>query len=1204
MAAEQLIPNILKEYVVKCIVDPPKNRWVLLINPNEKITQDFLSKLHETLLESINSLKEVSFIFVTKQQSFDEFFNLNKPLLENYLSKYYPSAYSCIHDIDFSSDEDIVNINFRNKTNMEIARKKDFQKLVKDYFAIGYSNKVTIQLNDLNIKEENEKQDNENIKYITDINDYNDTAKASHKPKVGQVILGKEIKTEESQIEEVDDEEKSITLRGKVFDLQCRELRSGRTLVIFNITDYTDSIGIKVFLNEDQTTPDLLEKGKWVKIRGPVKTDNFTQELTVFANDISLSSDPLVRGDDCEEKRIELHSHTRMSTLDATCSASELVDLAYEWGHKAIAITDHGVVQSFPEAFEAAKDRDIKVLYGVEAYLVDDEENYKGKSYHCIILVKNYQGLQDLYRLITKSHLEFFYRQPRIPKKYLEEVRDNLIIGSACERGEVIQAILTGKSESEVKDIASFYDYLEIQPKGNNEFLIRNETFSCEEDLENLMKQVVEIAKELDKPFCATGDVHFLHPWDKNYRKILMAGQGFDDLTQPPLYMKTTEEMLQEFEYLEEDARKAVIDNPNHVEAQVEEKLVPVPQDLFTPNIPGSEEQITNMAYEKARKLYGEELPEIVESRLESELKSIVDQGYAVIYLISHKLVKKSLDDGYLVGSRGSVGSSLVATMTDITEVNPLPPHYRCPSCKYNKFIQDGSAGSGVDLPDQNCSECGTNLEKDGHDIPFAVFMGFHGEKVPDIDLNFSGEYQPIAHEYTEELFGSDCVFKAGTIGTIADKTAYGFVKGYLSDNDLHYRQAEVNRLVSGCTGVKRTTGQHPGGLMIVPSDRDIHEFCPVQRPADDTNTEVRTTHFDYNAISDRLLKLDILGHDVPTIIHMLESMTGVDPLEISLDDPDTVKIFSSAKPLGVSEDDIDCQVGTLGIPEFGTRFVRQMLEDTKPATFSELVRISGLSHGTDVWLNNAQDMIAEGTAELSDVISTRDDIMVYLMYKGVDRKDAFTIMEKVRKGKGLSDELKQKMKDAEVPEWYLESCLKIKYLFPKAHAVAYTMMSFRIAYYKVFYPSAFYATFFSVKTDDFNADLIVKGLEVVNNKIESINEKGVSAPPKEKSELVVLEVAREMFHRGVKVLPVCIYESDSKKFKLDEKGNLRPPLVTLAGLGLSVAKQIVKAREEREFTSVEDLRKRGKVSKSVLEVLRNHGCLVDLPETDQLTLF
>ncbi|ACB85022.1 PolC-type DNA polymerase III [Natranaerobius thermophilus] len=1210
MVAQELRDNTLKDFVNKCLVDQNRNRWILLLDSHCDYSYQEFYQISNNLLNRVTSLKEICFIILTQNNDVGEFLKNNKDNILLYLNKHYPSLYNCIHDIQLKEDK--IELHFKNKANLELARKKGLPDLIQEFFYIGLEKTIPVKLTDLNINEVSDIEE-ENAKMITELQkEYQEsqkmTAKTGQKKQSrqgnGQAIMGQVIKDEPISIAEIVEEERSVVVMGQVFDFETRELKSGRTLVIFNITDYSDSIGVKCFLNENQEVPDGLEDNRWLIVRGSVKTDSFSQELTIFPKDICPASNPYEREDTADEKRIELHAHTRMSTLDATCSATELVETAADWGHKAIAITDHGVVQSFPEAFEAAQEKGIKVLYGVECYLVEDEDNYKDTSYHCIVIAKNKQGLQDLYRLISESHLYYFYRFPRIPKKRLSEVRENLLIGSACERGEVIQALLNGKSSAELEEIAGYYDYLEIQPAGNNEFLIRKGVYESQEDLHNLIKEVVKLARKIDKPFCATSDVHFLHPWDKNYRKILMAGQGFDDLSQPPLYMKTTDEMLTEFDFLgEEDAYKAVIECPDQIQNQVDE-LVPVPQDLYTPHIPGAEDQITEMAYSKAKQLYGEPLPEIVKTRLEEELKSIVDQGYAVIYLISHKLVKKSLEDGYLVGSRGSVGSSLVATMCDITEVNPLPPHYMCPNCQHSEFIQDGSVGSGVDLRDKNCPHCNTDMNKDGYDIPFAVFMGFHGEKVPDIDLNFSGEYQPIAHEYTEELFGKEHVFKAGTIGTIAEKTAFGFVKGYVNDNGINCRQSEVNRLVSGCTGVKRTTGQHPGGLMIVPEGHDIHEFCPIQRPADDTKTEVMTTHFDYNAISDRLLKLDILGHDVPTIIYMLESITGLDPLKIRLDDPDTIKIFSSPEPLGVGPEDIDCQVGTLGIPEFGTRFVRQMLEDTKPQTFSELIRISGLSHGTDVWLNNAQDIIAEGIAELGDVISTRDDIMVYLMYKGVDKKDAFTIMEKVRKGKGLSDELKNTMKEAGVPDWYLDSCLKIKYLFPKAHAVAYTMMSFRIAYYKVFYPEAFYATFFSVKTEDFNSNMIVKGLDAVDEQIKYVEERGVSATPKEKSELVVLEVAREMFQRGVQVLPVSIYESDSEKFQVTQDGYLRPPLITIPGLGSSVAKQIVKAREEREFSSKEDLRKRGGVSKSVIEPLEEHGCLKDLPDTDQLTLF
>ena len=724
------------------------------------------------------------------------------------------------------------------------------------------------------------------------------------------------------------------------------------------------------------------------------------------------------------------------------------------------------------------------------------------------------------------------------------------------------------------------------------------------EDIKNLNLEIIRLGEKFCKPVVATGDVHFLNPRDGAFRKILMAGQGYDDAdNQPPLYFKTTEEMLREFSYLgEEKAYEVVIKNPNAINDQVE-SLLPIPNGTFPPIIEGSDEELRRLCYNKATSIYGEILPEIVQLRLDRELNSIISNGYAVMYIIAQKLVTKSMEDGYLVGSRGSVGSSFAATMSDITEVNPLPPHYVCPECKHSQFFTDGSYGSGADLPDSKCPQCSMELIKEGHDIPFEVFLGFEGDKEPDIDLNFAGEYQSEAHRYTEELFGKGKVYRAGTIGTIADKTAYGFVKKYIDENNKFLTNAEINRLSKGCTGVKRTSGQHPGGVMIVPAYKDIHEFCPIQYPANDSKSGVITTHFDYHAISGRLLKLDILGHDVPTIIRMLEDITKTNATKIPLDDKQTMSLFTGIDALGLTREEFDYETGTLGIPEFGTKFVRQMLMDTKPTTFAELVRISGLSHGTDVWLNNAQDLVRGSVAQLKDVISTRDDIMNYLILMGMPAKHSFKVMENVRKGKGLKEEDENLMRENNVPQWYIDSCNKIKYMFPKAHAVAYVTMSFRIAYYKVHYPEAFYATYFTTKAEDFDVELIIKGKDAVKAAIQEVERKGMEATTKEKNLVTILEVVLEMFCRGIQLLPLDLYKSDSDRFLIRD-GMLLPPLKSLQGLGQNAAKNIVKAREEGDFLSIENFRQRTKTSKTVIEKLVNHGCLQDLPETNQLSFF
>lgn len=1024
------------------------------------------------------------------------------------------------------------------------------------------------------------------------------------------VTYGKAINTAPVPIKQIVEEEKSVTLQGRVLNLECRQLKSGRTLITFEVTDNTDSIAVKIFLAEGKDKgpgPDQwLKEGLWVIIRGMAQFDRYSQELTVMASDLAVGQAP-VRQDPAEAKRVELHLHTRMSSMDALAGADEIVKRAALWGHEAVAITDHGVVQAFPEAYEAGVKHKVKVIMGLEGYLIDNpDKRGKGerRSYHIIILAKNQAGLKNLYQLVTGSHLEYYYRTPRIPRVELNRLREGLIIGSACEAGELIQAYLAGQPPEKLEEIASYYDYLEIQPTGNNEFLVRNGRFSSMHDLEALNQAIVDLGRRTGKPVVATGDVHFLDPADEIYRRILQAGKGFDDAEfQAPLYYKTTDEMLQEFAYLgPETAYEVVVKNTQMINSWID-KVKPIPDDLYSPKIPGAEEQISDMSYSRARAIYGDTLPPIVQARLEKELNSIINNGFAVLYLIAHKLVKKSNDDGYLVGSRGSVGSSLVATMTGITEVNPLCPHYICPNCHYSEFITDGSVGCGVDLPDKNCPQCGSPLRRDGHDIPFETFLGFDGDKVPDIDLNFSGDYQPRAHKYVEELFGKDYVFRAGTIATIAERTAFGFVKNYMKDNQIVARNAEINRLVKGCTGVKRTTGQHPGGLMVVPQDIDVHDFTPLQRPADDTESEVITTHFDYHSISSRLVKLDILGHDDPTVIRMLEDLTDFDPKQVPLSEPRVMQLFSGLGPLGVTPEQIRSNIGTYGIPEFGTRFVRQMLEDTQPKMFADLVRISGFSHGTDVWLNNAQEVIKSGKATVSEAIATRDDIMTYLIYQGMKPIVAFKIMEDVRKGKGLKPDYITAMKEQSIPDWYIESCQKIKYMFPKAHAVAYVTMAWRIAYFKVYFPEAFYASFYTVRADEFDAQLIVQGYDAVLKMIEEIDKKGQEASPKEKNLMIILEVALEMYARGIKLLPVDLVKSQATKFVITPSG-LLPPLAALQGVGDTAARNIVQAREERPFTSVEDMRIRAHASKTVIDALAAHGCLNNLSATDQLELF
>lgn len=1096
-----------------------------------------------------------------------------------------------------------------NLMALEYCRLK--QEVIQDYFKQKYNLKIKIlwEIDGLAGEEEPcfdpEKEEQKYVEELLALQPQ-PSEKKETKP---TVLMGREFKGEPIPLREIADEEKQVIVEGEVCETELRSLKSGRQLLSFGITDLTNSLSCKIFYEEGKD-PIAINKGDWLRVRGAVQFDKFTSELTLRPKDIVPVS-PDVKMDQAPIKRVELHLHSKMSEMDGLSSVQSLVKRASEWGHEAVAITDHGVVQGFPEAADAARKYGIKAILGMEGYLVDDSQGNtldpaKAPSFHIIILAKNQVGLKNLYRLVTESHLKYFYRRPRIPRSLLASNREGLILGSACEAGELMRAILQGADLEEIKKIASFYDYLEIQPTGNNQFLVKRGEVSGVEQLQEINRQIVSLGRELNIPVAATCDVHFLNETDEVFRRILMAGKGYTDADeQPPLFFRTTEEMLQEFSYLgEEESYQVVVENPRKIAEEVEE-LKPFPDELYDPKIEGAPDKIMKMSWQKAHELYGDHLPEIVEKTLKKELDSIIGNGFSVLYFIAHLLVKKSNEDGYLVGSRGSVGSSLVAYFTGITEVNSLPPHYRCDNsgCHYSEFIQDGSVGSGVDLPDKNCPKCGRPLDKDGHDIPFETFLGFQGDKVPDIDLNFSGEYQAKAHKYTEEIFGKENVFKAGTISTVAEKTAYGFVKNYVDERNLKYNQTELNRLVQGCAGVKRTTGQHPGGLMVVPKECDVFDFTPLQRPANDTSSDIITTHFDYHSISGRLVKLDILGHDDPTSIKMLEDLTGIDAKKIRLDDSKTLSLFSSPEALGVTTEEIGVKTGTLGIPEFGTKFVRQMLEDIKPTNFSHLVRISGLSHGTNVWVGNAQDLVLNGTADISEIIACRDDIMIYLIQKGMDSSHAFNIMEQVRKGKGLKPGDIPAMKEHNVPDWYIDSCQKISYMFPKAHAVAYVTMAFRIAWFKVYYPEAFYATFFTVRADEFDADLITGGVNKCRAAIEEINKKGNNATAKEKNLQTILELAVEMYCRQINLCKVDLWKSAASRFLITTEG-LLPPFSSLQGLGISAATNLANLRDQGLIDSVEDIQNRGKLSKTVIEVLEKHGCLQGLPEKNQLSLF
>ena len=1052
-------------------------------------------------------------------------------------------------------------------------------------------------------------------------------AKAKELP--ANVIMGRGVSGEARTLGVIEDEVKNVVLEGEVFDPQANQLKSGAYILTIKFADATNGISCKKFFSaRGKTTQEEIDaeverivkaigKGGAVRIQGKIEYDKFISDYVLFIDSMERRSVPQ-REDTAEEKRVELHAHTKMSALDAVVPPKVLVETAARWGWPAVAITDHGVVQAFPEAMNTAralakKGIDIKIIYGMEGYLVDSEDD--ARAFHIIFLTKNKTGLYNLYKLVSLSHIRYFRGtkkrgRPRVPRAVLEQYREGIIVGSACEAGELIRGIVAGRPDAELEEMAKFYDFLEIQPIHNNDFLKFDDRFpmQTDEDLRDINRKVDELARRLGKPLIATCDVHFLNPEDAVYRAMIQKANGYRDAErQPPLYLRTTEEMLAEFDYLgAERAYECVVTNPRRI-AEETERFLPIPDELYAPMVPGADREIQEMSYARARKLYGENLPKIVSDRLELELKPILRHGFAALYIIAQRLVKKSNDDGYLVGSRGSVGSSFVATMIGVTEVNPLPPHYRCPHCQYNRFIDDGSVGSGFDLPSEDCPVCGTPLIKDGHNIPFAVFLGFDGDKVPDIDLNFSGDYQPVAHKYTEVLFGKMNVFRAGTIAGLQDKNAYGYAMHYYEDQGEAKGRPYIEHMMRGCMGVKATTGQHAGGIMVVPRDMDVHYFTPIQRPANNMESDTLTTHFDYHSISERLVKLDILGHDDPTVIKMLEELTHRDPETIPFDDPATMSIFTSTDALGITPEDLGANMGTYGIPEFRTSFTQKMIDDSNPDCFADLVRISGFSHGTNVWLGNAQDLIKAGTSTLKDAISARDDIMNYLMQNGIEPLLSFKTMENVRKGRGIAPDVVEKLRAGGIPEWYIESCQKIKYLFPRAHATAYVMMGYRIAFCKVHYPLAYYAAYFSIRAAEFDANIISKGKDAVRAAIDALlaeaREHRGKLDNKKQDTLIVLQLAWEMYLRGFSCEPVDLYASDAEKFILHEN-SLLPPFTAIPGMGQKAAQAIVEARRDGRFISVEDLATRAHVPAPAIEVLRTHGCLDGMMESNQVELF
>ena len=1078
-------------------------------------------------------------------------------------------------------------------------------------------------------------------------------------------IYGKAIHEKPKNIADVSTEDGYITVWGDVLKTEVRETKRGTSKIFdFDISDYTSSITVKMFDDKrviDPLVEKINEAGTLV-ISGGYQFDTFSNQYVLRPYAIA-SIKKAEKTDDEPEKRIELHMHTSLSEMDAISSPTALVKQAIKWGHEAVAITDHGVVQALPEAYAASgKGSKIKLILGMEGYLVDDEKypdflNMKTNQYeryHIIFLVKEdtsmdesipkeerKYGRKNLYEMISASNVKYFKKRPLIPKSLLRKKRDCIIVGSACEQGEVYQAILDDVDEDKLEEIASFYDYLEIQPNGNNAFMLRtsNQEYvtnkrgeekknrywkvNSEEDLININKKIIALGDKLGKLVVATGDVHFLSEHDAKFRAIIMASKGFDDAdNQPPLYFKTTREMLDDFAWAGDRAREFVIDNPKKIADSIMDNIPPIPPGTFQPHIDGANEELTEKCWNMAKDLYGDPVPEYVANRLQRELDSIIGHGFGVLYVIAKRLVEESERNGYLVGSRGSVGSSLAAHFGGISEVNPLAPHYYCKKCKHSEFFLNGEYGSGFDLPVKNCPNCGTPMKRDGHEIPFETFLGFDGDKEPDIDLNFSGEYQSRSHRFTEELFGKEYVFKAGTMATVADKTAYGYVMKYLDERGIQNvtPRAEIDRLTVGCTGIKRTTGQHPGGMVVVPDKYTVEDFTPIQYPSNDESKGTYTTHFDFkNSLHDTLLKLDELGHDNPTLYKYLEDSTGIPVMDVDLSDPLLYQLITSTEPIGVSPEDIDCQTGTLAIPEMGTPFVIGMLLEAQPKTFADLLQISGLSHGTDVWLGNAQELIQNGTCTISEVIGCRDDIMTYLLHKAekyeretgkespLKKKDCFKIMEYTRKGKAPKElpPYEEAMKAVGVEQWYIDSCYKIKYMFPKAHAAAYVIAALRLAWYKIHKPIHFYSAYFTVRGGAIDAVAAVQGKAAVKKKMEEIKLKGNDKTAKDESTYIVLQIVIEMLARGIEFLPVDIYKSDARIYKIED-GKIRLPFGAVDGIGENAAISLAKAREDGggDFLSYDDLMARAGVGKSVCEALKNAGALGDMPESNQISLF
>ncbi|WP_051236699.1 PolC-type DNA polymerase III [Paenibacillus pinihumi] len=1402
----------------KVIVSQNNRSWTFCIRKTSLVPLEAYVRFTQTIKEKFAHIADVAFITdYDERVSTHELVESYWPLFVSYAQQEMASVNGWLGKAKLELNNGGLWLALRDEAVLQMARLKKIDETASGYFSQHFRRSFPLKLRVAEAEtsaEELEKftqrKEQEEREIIEQMMASVPEEELANDGEEVRLVVGYDIREEPTPIMQIQEEEKKITVQGTIFGLDVKELRNGSTLFTFNLTDFSDSLAMKMFAKtkEDVKVLSLLANGKWVKARGRVEYDRFMQEpeLVMMPSDLHEVKTPRERTDEAEEKRVEFHLHSTMSTMDAVTSIDTYIKTAAKWGHQAIAVTDHSNVQCYPEAFKAGKKNGIKVLFGLEANVVNDSvpivlnprqesleeteyivfdiettglsiinnkiielagvkmvggkeidrfetfinphekipyhiqqltsitddmvvdapelepklrefvefigdsvlvahnarfdigfiqaackniglpeltnpvldtlelarflhptmknhrlntladkykvglenhhravddslalggilfglikdaaarsitglhqlNDYVGldlsntRPFHCNIYALNAIGKKNLFKLISLSHTEHFKRVACIPKSKLTQMREGLLVISGCEKGEFFETVLN-KTVEEAEEVAEFYDVLEIQPVGFYMHLVEKGLVGSRAEIEQAHRRILEIGRKLNKPVIATGNVHYLNPRDKIFRDITIHGiTGFSplkDMRKPDAHFRTTKEMLEEFAFLgEQTAYEVVVTNTVQL-AERFESYEMFPDKLFTPIIEGADEEIRNTCYSTAKLMYGEELPDVVVQRLEKELVPIIKFGFSANYLISERLVKKSNEDGYLVGSRGSVGSSVVALFLGISEVNPLPAHYMCrnPKCLHSDWFLDGSIPSGFDLPDKNCPNCGQKMKGDGQDIPFETFLGFKGDKVPDIDLNFSGEYQPHAHNYTKVLFSEKCVFRAGTIGTVAEKTAFGFAKKYEEKEGRKWRGAELNRLANGCTGVKRSTGQHPGGIVVVPDYMEVEDITPVQYPADDTSAEWKTTHFDYHAFDANLLKLDILGHDDPTMMRMLQDLTGVDPTTIPMNDPKVMSMFNSTEALQVLPEQIRSPVATFGVPEMGTKFVRQMLQETQPSSFADLLQISGLSHGTGVWLGNAQELIKNNTCNIKTVIGCRDDIMLYLIYKaGMDAGLAFKITESVRKGKGLTPEWIEEMKRCKVPQWYIDSCLKIEYMFPKAHAAAYVISAVRTAYFKLYYPIAYYATYFSVRAEDFDLELLCQGYDAILKRLVEIENKGFQALPKEKAMISILEMALEMTARGFSFKPIDLYRSDALKFKIDGD-SLIPPFAAIGGIGDNAARNIAGAREHGEFLSIEDFQQKSKASKTVVEMLGSMGCFRGLPESNQLSLF